>query len=181
MGPPDAEMIMADHRRVKPTRERARHAAHAGGGIEDARPERVDPRRPAQFIDADGNAGQPYKVVETLDAMFRAGTITRQQQLAGERFRSDYELSGLAGVRSAPLDRVGGGSTEGYTAAQLDAATAVARAMHMIGRSRCDLLIVVLVCGTSLNEWSAALRTRKERMRRVFVKALDELRMHYQL
>lgn len=58
----------------------------------------------------DGTYGRPYRVVDTLEAMEAAGTISHAMRLVGERFRADFALAQLDGLRAARIDRAGMGS-----------------------------------------------------------------------
>jgi hypothetical protein len=62
------------------------------------------------IVDADGGIGRPHRVVDTLEAMEAAGTITQAQRDAGERFREDFALGQLDALQCAKLDRVGMGT-----------------------------------------------------------------------
>lgn len=63
-----------------------------------------------QLADVNGDIGMPFRAVETLEAMERAGTISQEMRDAGERFREDFALGQLDALRAADMERAGLGS-----------------------------------------------------------------------
>jgi hypothetical protein len=57
-------------------------------------------------MDARGGVGLPYRAIHTTEIMLRAGTITRENFLAGERFHRDFVKSGLDPLAAADLGRL---------------------------------------------------------------------------
>jgi hypothetical protein len=172
---------------IKPTGERRRQARGHGGDIVRAEPERQDPKTGSlQVIDARGEPGSPFKVVDTLDAMWRANTITALQYAAAQRFREDCEMGGLTGIQAMPFERMGtapGCPTDGLSAAKLQAVRSVVGIIEALGRDSLEAQAMMHVCayGNSLNWWRASVRIRNTRASKCFKAALDEAVVVYRL
>jgi hypothetical protein len=160
---------------IPPTIERSRHAEH---GIEVAEPERTERGGGRAYTDAHGRASRPWRVVDTLAAMERAGTIDGEQRAAGERFRALFEVAGLAGLGAAPLERApGGGTGDGGIQRRVDAGRAVSRALQLLGGRGALVLVTVdvLGLGQSLSEWDRARHQRNGRAGMMLRDALEIL------
>ena len=168
---------------LRPTPERARLARLAGGGIERAQPERRRAGESAQILDAEGNPGSPWRVVDTLTAMHRAGTITDAQRSAGERFRDDYELAGLAGTAAARLLSTGRGDGSHAMQRRIEAGHQVDAAVRALGGRGPLVYLVrdVIGLGMSLRAWDERERCRRGTAARMLVEGLDILVDHYGL
>lgn len=64
---------------------------------------------PKTMSDANGRIGQPHIVIDTLEAMERRGTITRQMHQAGAQFRIDFRAAGMDALRAASMEGARGG------------------------------------------------------------------------
>lgn len=104
---------------VPPTPERAQH----------------DPieRVGHQILDAHGNIGSPFRVVDTLAIMERRGTISAAMHLAGVRFRDDFSAGLLDRIKGMTLVRADSGTRDGLAVHQLDARNRVHAAMATLG------------------------------------------------
>ncbi len=160
---------------IPPTVERARHAEH---GIEVAEPERTERGGGRAYTDAEGRPSRPWRVVDTLAAMERAGSIDGGQRAAGERFRALYEIAGLAGIGAAPLDRApGGGGGDGGIQRRVDAGRAVAAALERLGGRGplASIAIDILGLGQALGAWDRIHHQRSGRASAMLRDALDIL------
>lgn len=119
---------------------------------------------PEQIADASGGIGQPFRAVDTLEAMEAAGTITEDMRRAGEQFRDDFAVAGLDALQAAKLDRAGMGTMSHgpYRGATIGQAAEVAkdrvwaqiRAAGGIGNDGGECLWYVLGWQYSLRRWS---------------------------
>jgi len=64
----------------------------------------------SQTLDSDGRISAPHRVVDTLEIMEAAGTITQVMRAAGTAFRDDFHRAHLAPIKAAPMDRAGMGT-----------------------------------------------------------------------
>lgn len=62
-----------------------------------------------ELIDTSGQVAAPYRVVDTLELMFRNGSITYAMLDAGERFRELFEIAQLDVLKASNMERAGGG------------------------------------------------------------------------
>lgn len=161
---------------VAPTPERGRH----------------DPieREARQIVDAHGNIGNPFRVVDLILMMKRRGTITDAMAVAGWRFRDDFALGGLDALRAAPMDRVGGGwHGDAPTVRQQAARDRVADALSIVGGRTSPAgacLWHVVGEGMNLREWSlregwARRPLKRETAAGILIGALGVLVAHYGL
>lgn len=129
---------------IHPTRRRHQH-----GVIE-----RVTGR---ELLDADGNVAAPYRVVDTLELMRRAGTISPEMQAAGVRFRNQFAVACLDTLRAADMERIGGCRGRSISHRIQEAGDEVWDAIRTAGGIAApggSVLWHVLGCGQSLNEWA---------------------------
>lgn len=161
---------------VAPTPERAQH----------------DPveRMGKQILDADGNIGNPFRVVDIVLIMLRRQTITEQMAVAGWRFRDDFALAGLVGLRAGSFVRVGGsGQGDAPSVRQQAARDRVHGALAMLGGRTSPAgacLWSVLGEGMNIREWSlregwAGRPLKRETASGILVGALGALVAHYGL
>lgn len=171
---------------IRPTSERRNHARAGEGDIVRAEPDRKDPKTGSiQYLDARGEPGSPFKVVDTLDAMLRAETITKKLHTAGDTFRTQFELSGYAGVRAAPILRTGSTGTPSTTLPDLvlDAAAEVDAVLRMLvlGSPACRAVVEICGQGTSLNAWVERERIRRKTGQQILIDALAAMAAHYDI
>jgi hypothetical protein len=89
-----------------------------------------------QIADADGAPGAPYRVVDTLEVLFRNGTISESQRNAGRQFRDEFSRAHLDGHRSVDWLSGGGGAATGSEAESIiRARRKVERALDNLGGS----------------------------------------------
>ena len=163
---------------IPPTMERAAQARAAGLEIEVAEPERTARGGGRAFTDAEGRASRPWRVVDSLALMERAGTLTPEQRSAGERYRALYELSGRAGTAAAALEpRSGGGDASAATQRRIEAGRSLERAWLLLGRDGPMFLAVRDVCGVgvTLDAWAEVMRCRRSTVSDVLRRGLDIL------
>jgi hypothetical protein len=134
---------------LAPTRERRRQ-----GPVEDA----------GTLSDVHGRIGAPYRAIDTLERMTRAGTITAEQRNAGERFREDFARAHLEPLTVPRLDRIPGQHTPLDTSnTVIGAREAVHRALLTLGGMTTPVAEVawaVLGEGRTIKEWCARNRQR---------------------
>lgn len=174
--PPQPEIPTAS---VPPTPERAAHAEH---GIEVAEPERTSRGGAKAFTDAEGRPSRPWRVVDTLAAMERSGSITADQRATGERFRALYEIAGWAGAPAVRLEpRSDGGDPLSAVERRVEAGRALARAAQCLGGPGPLHSIVVDVCGLGMScaAWDRAHRVREGRAAAMLVEALGILSLEW--
>lgn len=111
------------------------------------------------MIDSRGEGSQPFRVVDTLMAMERRGTITPEMKRAGEMFRDEFGHAALEPLRAADLSRLSGtAGPRDATTAQYTAREAVWEAIKALGGIGSPLGCCawqVLGMGASLKEWAA--------------------------
>jgi hypothetical protein len=157
---------------IPPTQERARHAEH---GIEVAEPERTERGGGRAYTDAQGRASRPWRVVDTLAAMERAGTIDAGQRAAGERFRALFEISGRAGMAATRIEpRSAGGDPTSVIERRVAAGRALARAAEALGGPGPlhSIVVEVVGLGTSCAAWDRVHRCREGRAAGMLAQAL---------
>jgi len=87
-----------------------------------------------QIQDADGNAGSPFRTLDTLQAMERKGTITRPMLAAGERFREAFHLAHLETLRASDPGRIRGTASAAHmSGTTLDARRQVHESLKALG------------------------------------------------
>ena len=161
---------------MAPTAERAQH----------------DPveRVGKQILDADGAIGNPFRVVDLLLIMVRRGTISDAMAVAGWRFRDDFALGGLVGMRAGSFIRTGGGGQgDAPSISQQAARDRVHGALAVLGGSTSPAgacLWCVLGEGMNIREWSlregwAGRPLKRETASGILVGALGALVSHYGL
>ena len=157
---------------IPPTLERVQHAEH---GIEVAEPERTERGGGRAYTDAQGRASRPWRVVDTLAAMERSGTIDAGQRAAGERFRALFEISGRAGLAATRIEpRSGGGDPTSVIERRVAAGRALAEAAHLLGGPGPLHTIVVEVVGLGMScaAWDRVHRCREGRASAMLAQAL---------
>lgn len=159
---------------IAPTPERIQQA---GGAVERAEPERRGQQGTRQFLDARGEPGAPWRVVDVLATMERLGSIDAGQRAAGERYRACYERAGHAGASAAQLIRAGGRGGDSGLEAKVRAGEALARAKNLLGGrgplvSVCD---AVLGQGQTLRTYDAVSGRRNGRAAAMLIDALEIL------
>jgi hypothetical protein len=161
---------------IEPTPERATHGATI------ARVER-------QIIDAAGAIGRPYRVVDTLAAMERHGTITAGMRRAGEDFRARFAVAQLDPLRAADMERTGGGQASDGPGLRIEAARRwiwdKIQTVGGISSPAGSCLWHVLGWQRSLKEWAieqgwAGRRISQEAASGILVAALGMLAMEFQ-
>ena len=165
---------------IPPTLERAAQARAAGHEIEVAEPERTARGGGRAFTDAEGRPSRPWRVVDTLALMERAGALTPEQRAAGERYRALYELSGRAGMAAAVVEpRSGGGDASAATQRRIEAGRSLGRAWLLLGGDRAGPMFAVVrdVCGLgmTLDAWAKVMRCRRAIVSEILRRALDIL------
>jgi hypothetical protein len=160
---------------IPPTRERAQHAEH---GIEVAEPERTERGGGRAYTDAEGRPSRPWRVVDTLAAMERAGTIDGEQRAAGERFRALFEISGRAGASATRIEpRSGGGDQASAIERRVAAGRALAEAAQLLGGPGAlhGIVVEIVGLGMSCAAWDRAHRCREGRASAMLAQALGIL------
>jgi len=164
---------------IPPTIERARHAEH---GIEVAEPERTERGGGRAYTDAQGRASRPWRVVDTLAAMERAGTIDGEQRAAGERFRALFEISGRAGASATRIEpRSGGGDQASVIERRVAAGRALADAAQLLGGPGPlhSIMVQVVGLGMSCSAWDRVHRCREGRASAMLAQALGILAVEW--
>lgn len=163
---------------VPPTPERAAQARAAGLDIEVAEPERTARGGAKAFTDAEGKPSRPWRVIDTLAAMERAGSINADQRATGERFRALYEIAGRAGAPAVRLEpRSDGGDPMSAVERRVQAGRALARVaevLHAPGPLH-SIVVDVVGLGMPLAAWDELHRVRKGRASLLVSEALGIL------
>ena len=63
-------------------------------------------RRQEQIVDDKGSPGDPFYVLNTLSAMRRRESITKEMNQAGEQFHAEFVVGQLHAIRAADMSRV---------------------------------------------------------------------------
>lgn len=91
-------------------------------------------RLPQTIADEAGHPARPYRVVDTLTAMLRKGTITPAMRQAAEDFRAQFVLASLDPLRAADLNRLPAAWREvPMSLRQAEARTRVWQALQALG------------------------------------------------
>lgn len=132
-------------------------------------------------------ARKPWQVTtfrrrDGLTTMWRAKHITREQYIAGERFRRDLELSTGAKEASAGTGvRVSGGGDYEPSMTQLDAQTRVRLALQAIGMIASAVVLWVVDRRGTLEGYAEEYRIRRQRVSDLWRAGMDRLVAHYGL
>lgn len=160
---------------IPPTLERAAQARAAGLAIEAAEAERTARGGGRAFTDAEGRPSRPWRVVDTLTAMERAGSITGEERQAGERFRALFEISGRAGASATRIEpRSAGGDQASAIERRVAAGRALAEAariLHAPGPLH-SIVVEVVGLGMSCSAWDRAHKCREGRASAMVSEAL---------
>ena len=163
---------------IPPTLERAAQARAAGLDIEVAEPERTARGGGRAFTDAEGRASRPWRVVDSLVAMERAGTLTAEERAIGERFRALYEIAGRAGASATRIEpRSAGGDQASAIERRVAAGRALAEAARILHAPGPLHSIVVEIAGLGMScaTWDRAHRCREGRASAMVSEALGIL------
>ena len=142
--------------------------------------------------DVRGDIGAPYRAVDTLERMARAGTITGELREAGERFRDDFARAALDPLYAPRLDRLPGPRGAGdLPDTVLGARAAVHRALAALGGMAtpvAEAAWAILGEGRSIKEWCerrpwgrAGRGLKQETASGILIAALSLLASHYGL
>lgn len=133
------------HHSIAPNRERRRQ-----GLVEEA----------GTLPDSRGQIGAPYRAIDTLERMTRAGTITAEQRNAGEKFREDFARAHLEPLSVPRLDRIPGQfSPLDSSNSVIGARESVHRALLALGGLTTPVAEIawsILGEGRTIKEWCAA-------------------------
>ncbi len=168
-------------RRIR--RSKAKAAAPAPGGW----------RSPLQLEavrekDPDGRIVVHHRVVDTLERMHKAGTITEPMLAAGRAFQRQFILAQLDPLRAPDIARIpGSGRAPDPSDTTLGARCRVHGALITLGGHDGTLGSVawhVLGCGISVRDWTlrqggGARRVGQEQAQDMLIAALDLLAGHY--
>ena len=138
--------------------------------------------------DPDGRIVVHHRVVDTLDRMHKAGTITEPMLDAGRAFQRHFILAQLDPLRAPDIGRIpGNGREPDPSDTTLGARRRVHGALAALGGHDGPLGSVawhMVGCGASIREW--ALRqgwggrpVRREQAEGMLIAALDLLARHY--
>lgn len=91
-------------------------------------------RLPHAIADEAGRPARPYRVVDTLAAMLRKGTITAAMRQAADDFHAQFVLASLDPLRAADLNRLPGAWRDvPMSLRQAEARTKVWQALQALG------------------------------------------------
>jgi hypothetical protein len=91
-------------------------------------------RTPHVIADEAGRPARPFRVVDTLAAMLRKGTITAAMRQAADDFHAQFILASLDPLRAADLNRLPGAWREvPMSLRQAEARTKVWQALQALG------------------------------------------------
>lgn len=173
---------------LEPTPERRRVSP-----VERAEPERKGRSGARQILDAHGRPGSPWKTVDTLTALERAGTITHPQRAAGERYRDDYELMLRSALKAHDIASATGSGVKGVPGPLVsDRMIAASRRYESARQSLVPLLRIskraidpielarVVICeGASITQFRTIVRCRRETISQCLADILATLERHY--
>jgi len=110
------------------------------------------------IADEAGRPAHPYRVVDTLLAMQRRGSITPAMRQAGEDFRALFALASLDPLRAADLTRLPRGARDlPLTLRQAEARKKVGHALQALGGIASpagSCVWHVIGCEWSVKEWA---------------------------
>ena len=170
---------------------RAQHRA-----VSDERPGRpglqgpVVERMPQQIPDAEGRAGHPHRVYDTLATLFRNGSIDRDELAAGRQFEEAFRLARLDPLHASNPARIKASGVLDLSNGMVAGRESVARAMATLGGYASpagSALWWVLGCGHTIKEFARSTqfgggRSLDEKTAKgLFVGALGVLAAHYGL
>ncbi len=134
---------VVDSRVIRPSRWRKQH-----GRIEAVY---------EQVQDADGNIGAPYRGLTLLDQWNRAGRISKEMHLAGDKFHELFQLACLDPLYAADMSRIGGATAPVRHRGSLVAREAVHAALEALGGTSGhsgSCAWYVLGCDCSIRVWA---------------------------
>lgn len=141
-----AAVAATDHE-IKPSRWRKQHG----------RVERAIGEDGAQIVDAEGNIGDPYRGLSMLEQWERAGRISREMRMAGDKFHEVFQLACLDPLYAADMSRVGGSPAPAKHRGSILARDDVRDALAALGGpdtpAACGAWFV-LGCEFSIREWA---------------------------
>ena len=132
-------------------------------------------RLAAAIVDAEGEWARPYRGVDTLERMERAGTINARERRAGNQFHDLFRKAMLDGLRAADPTRLpvilANGNNGGRFMGDGDerARLAVFSALDALGGIQTaagSCAWHVLGCETTLETWAMAISSSGRRMSR---------------
>lgn len=145
---------------------------------------------PNAIADEAGNPGQPYRAVDSLERMYKGGTITPVMYAAGTDFRNDFRLAQHDALRAVELGRIPGNGRAGSVTMEVgrardrvwDALVALGGQGTPVG----SCAWFVLGCEMSVAEWARRQQWGNGRSLRetvatgILVGALGVLEAHYE-
>ena len=144
----------------------------------------------AHVPDVRGAKGSPFRAIDILTVMHRAGTITTAWKTAGKQFSDDFAIAGLEPLRAADVSRIPGQhGIDSGTLRRTDAGNRVWNAIQVLGGFQSPAgacAWAVLGLGQSLTEWSASTGWRKTPINKmaasgILIGTLGALAAHYGL
>lgn len=145
---------------------------------------------PNAIADEQGNPGQPYRAVDSLERMFKGGTITGAMYAAGTDFRNDFRLAQHDPMRAVELGRIPGNGKASSVAMEVARARdRVWEALVALGGQGTPVgscAWFVLGCEMSVAEWARRQqwgngRSLQEKVAAgILVGALGVLEAHYE-
>jgi hypothetical protein len=136
---------------IPPIVYRANHhpLGHGGDGVEHA---------PVQ-ADTNGLISHPMgRVVDTLAALRRRGTIDDEQLAAGRQFEEDFQASGLCELRAQDLSAPKGGMTDYHVVRVIASKHRIWKAIEALGGSTTPIALSawhVLGMGRTLKDYAS--------------------------
>lgn len=114
----------------------------------------------SQVKDADGKIGNPYRVRNTLDALFSNDRLTKTTREAGRRFQDDFAAANLAGMKAVDWLNAGpsggpGGIPERTVMAR-DRVMAAIFHLGGVGQPQAEVAWHVIGLGSTIKDYAQA-------------------------
>lgn len=133
-----------------------------------------------QIVDSDGNIGVPFRTINVIDNLRKAGKISNDSALAALDFSNDFYRAGLVGIKAAPLERVGVGR-EYITETKITALDEVWKARYRLGVGTFEDAAAWHILGLwrNISEWSSVAQISHRKAESYLISAIEILSRHY--
>lgn len=131
-------------------------------------------------MDSDGNIGVPFRSINVIENLRRAGKISDEAALAAYDFANSFYRAGLVGIKAAPLERVGAGR-EYVTETKISAMQEIWGARVSLGVGSMEDLAAWHVLGLWKNmaEWVIVAKLSRRLAEKTIVRAIRTLADYY--
>ena len=133
-----------------------------------------------QILDSDGNIGVPFRSINVIENLRRAGKVSDEAALGAYDFANAFYRAGLVGIKAAPMERVGAGR-EYITETKISATEEIWKARYSLVVGSMEDLAAWHVLGLwkNVEEWCTVAKISRRRAEKIIVRAIRILADHY--